>query len=169
MARPKGSKNKPDAGNPDFNLKDAKPVPKNWQDVAPAAVTAEDMALDRQLDAMAAELPPVIDDPDPPGMTVKKENEKREMLGDVVEGYMPAINEEQLRTQVHLAKQEGCDSIEVTGPLAKRFCRDPNLEKVGYFMYHDIKVYIEGFYEQASKRDKQTIEQRLFGAPVKNG
>lgn len=166
MSRPKGSKNKALAGgNPDFNLKDAKPVSPSWQTVAPAAYTSEDAELDRHLDALAADLPPDVSDPDPIGaVTMRKEKEHREMLGDVVSGYRPASTDEELKTQVHLAKQEGCDSIEATVPLAKRFCRDPQLEAVGYFIYHNIKVYLTGQIEQTKARDNQTIEQRLFGA-----
>lgn len=166
MARPKGSKNKAiGGGNPQFNLKDAKPVNPGWQDVAPAAYTNEDAELDRHLAALAADLPPPVSDPEPMGAGMaRKEIERREMLGDVVDGYRPASTDEDLRTQVHLAKQEGCDSIEATVPLAKRFCRDPQLEKVGYFIYHNIKVYLEGHFEQTKSRDSQTIEQRLFGA-----
>lgn len=166
MSRTKGAKNKViEKGNPDFNLKDAKPVDPNWQNVAPSAYTAEDAELDRRLNSMAADLPPVVSDPDPiGGVVARKVIEVRDMLGDVVDDYKPASTDEELRTQVHLAKQEGCDSIEATVPLAKRFCRDPQLETVGYFIYHNIKVYLEGHFEQTNKRDSQTIEQRLFGA-----
>lgn len=165
MARPKGSKNKAiGGGNPDFNLKDATPVKPGWQDVAPAAYTNEDAELDRRIDALAADLPPAVSDPDPIGSGVKRTIEVREMLGDVVTDYKPAATDEELKTQVYLAQVEGCDSIEATVPLAKRFCRDPQLEKVGYFIYHNIKVYLAGHFEQTKARDSQTIEQRLFGA-----
>lgn len=166
MSRPKGSKNKiVEGGNPAFNIKDAKPVDPSWKTAAPAAITAEDLALEARLQSMEVVPLPIADDPEPIGMTVKKIADNPNMLSEVMEDYRPASTEDELRNQVHMAKQEGCDSIEATVPLAKRFCRDPQLEKVGYFIYHNIKVYLEGFTSQSIARDNQTIEQRLFGAP----
>lgn len=145
MGRPMGSKNKP---------KD---------EIASAAVTAEDLAFERELQAMANELPPVIDDPDPVGSIVKHEPDRPELLRFAVEDYKPAATDLDLREQIHTAKMNDCDSIEATLPLAKRFCKDPSLETVGYFVMHDIKVYVEGAYEKAKARDQQTVEQRNFG------
>ena len=38
---------------------------------------------------------------------------------------------------------------------------------MGYFSYHDIKVYLDGEQDRAIARDKQTIEARLFGEGTK--
>ncbi len=167
MARTKGSKNKPkvaiEGGNPDFNITQVEPT--DVLSVAHSAPQPEDYDLERTLADLGRQNPmPDISDPDPVGSVVKRQVEQREMLGDVVTDYKPASTFEELRNQVHFAKSEGCDSIEATKTLAKQVCRDKLLEQVGYFMYHDIKVYLEGAFEQASKRDNQTIENRLFGA-----
>ncbi len=167
MARTKGSKNKPkvaiEAGNPDFNINKVEPT--DVLSVAHSAPQPEDYELERTLADLGRQNPmPEISDPDPPGAVVRKETIAREMLGDAVIDYTPASTKAELDEQVHLAKCEGCDSIEATKTLAKQICRDKLLEQVGYFMYHDIKVYIEGAFEQAKKRDNQTIENRLFGA-----
>lgn len=182
MSRPKGAKNKKklDAGNPDFNLKDAIPMGASiyktkdgaWLtpdaaksqdlDVAVGAILPEDLELERSLQAMLKDQP-VIDDDGPLVGVVKKEVERHELLSTVVDDYTPASNLEQLREQAFLAKTEGCDAIEIDPVFAKKVCRDPKLEEVGYFMYHDIKVYLVGALEKAKKRDAQSIEQRLFG------
>ena len=167
MARPKGSKNKvksplEETGNSDFNLTNVVPSNTIGKDIAPGAVLPEDLELDRMLASLDSAAPP-IDDPEPIGSVVKKEVEKREMLGDHVENYKPASTLEELREQVYLAKSEGCDSLEIEADLAKRICRDPTLETVGYFLYHDIKAYLVGCFNKAKARDNMTIEKRLFG------
>lgn len=179
MARTKGAKNKiktdreltqefisthtpPKAGNPLFNLIDVEPSQTIGIDVAPGAVLPEDLELERSLSSMTGTLPD-IDDPEPIGSVVKKEIELREMLSEKVDDYKPATTRQEITDQVYLAKSEGCNSIEATLKAIRSICRDQSLESVGYFMYHDIKVYIEGFVEKAKARDKQTIEQKLFG------
>ena len=180
MARPKGSKNKalsatiPTGGNPVFNLNSVTP-----EDIAAttqamlqphsdmATFTAEDAALDAELNRMSAmnELPPDVE-PEPMGTTVSKPKEVREMLSSVFTDLQPAQTDQDLRDQVYQAKLEGCDSIEATLAIAKRFCRDPLLEKVGYFIYHDIKVYIVGKHADVKKRDSISTEEKLFGVGI---
>ncbi len=172
MSRTKGSKNKPkhqftslansNSGNPAFNIKEAVPSETIGQKIAPGAILPEDMELERTLQAMTSALP-ILDDEDPTVGVVKKTVEKREMLGDVVENYRPASTHAELQEQTALAVAEGCDSIELTVELAKRVCRDPQLENVGYFMYHGIKAYLVGAFERVVARDRISIEQRTFG------
>ncbi len=183
MSRTKGSKNKPkhdflslsnnNAGNPAFNLKDAIPVGAvakvkdgPWLDkdaaIATGAILPEDMELERSLQAMTNDLP-ILDDDDPTVGVVKKTIEKREMLGDVVADYKPAATHAELQEQTAMAVAEGCDSIELTVALAKKICRDPQLEEVGYFMYRGIKAYLVGAFERVVARDRISIEQRMFG------
>ncbi len=165
MSRTKGSKNKLkiDAGNPDFNLNEVEPT--DVLATAPSAPLPEDYELERTLADLGRQNPmPDISDPDPPGAIVRKEADRREMLGDAVIDYTPASTKTELDEQIHLAKCEGCDSIEATLVLAKQICRDKLLEQVGYFLYHDIKVYIAGSFAQAKKRDNTSIEHKLFGA-----
>ncbi len=166
MTRPKGSKNKPKdlGGNPEFNLKDAQPVAPGWQDIAPAAITEEDLALDRELEMIARNSEPAnISDQDP-GPQLKKTTEPFTLLSEFITNYKPAKTINELDDQVFKAKHFECDSIEATPEIVKYFCKKDYPDKVGYFVYHDIKVYIAGFFEESIKRDRQTIEQRNFGA-----
>lgn len=161
MTRPKGSKNKPKepvvempSGNPTFNLNDT--------DVAMSAVTAEDLAFERELERMALEQPPIEAGP---AITFKKEIEHRELLSEHVEDYSPASTVNELENQVHMAKELGCDSIEGTPALIKTYCRSHYPDDVGYFIFKNVKVYIAGFFEQSKSKAKanDSIEQKLFG------
>ncbi len=164
MTRPKGSKNKPkiDAGNPEFNIKAVEPSQTIGTNIAPGAILPEDMELERTLQAMTQALP-VLADEDPTVGVVRKVKETREMLGDVVDDYSPASTHAQLQEQAALAFAEGCDSIEATLQACRTVCRDPQLEAVGYFTYHGIKVYLVGAFEKVKSRDKVSVEQRTFG------
>lgn len=168
MGRPKGSKNKSkqdviiERGNPEFNLNSAEPSNTIGQEVASAAYTDEDAELDRELEKMAREQEPqVAIDPEPQPMRKLKEN--YELLRDHVEDYKPASTVNELEDQVHLAKEYGCDSIEATPKLVRHYNRKDYPEKVGYFIFRNIKVYIDGHFAEAMKRDKITMEEKLFG------
>lgn len=173
MGRPKGSVNKrkptlsdikEGRGNPDFNINDAQSVDPSWKDVAPAAITAEDLALDRELEKLARDQEHVdISDKEP--VPMKKAIEPYTLLSSVME-VEPAKNITELDEQVFDAKQSDCDSIEATPGLVRYFCKREYPDKVGYFVYHDIKVYIAGFFDQSVKKDKLTIEQRNFPTGV---
>lgn len=177
MSRTKGSKNKPrnhqftsisnsNSGNPAFNIAQVEPSQTLGEKIAPGAVLPEDMELERTLQSISAPLPDI--DSDPTIGAVRKAIDHKEMLGDVVTDYKPASTMEELREQAHMAIVEGCDSIEITRELAKRVCRDPQLETVGYFHYHNVKAYIVGQKDDAKKRDSLTIEQRTFGNSSKD-
>jgi hypothetical protein len=143
-------------GNAQFNLKDADPVDPSWKDSV-NAITAEDMALDRELDRLAQEQGPPPDiDPVPAGVGLKKESEVRVLLSEFVDDYLPARTITELKDQVYLAKANGCDSVECTLEVGKSIIRDGSLETVGYFTFQDVKVYIVGSFEKASARDKRT-------------
>jgi hypothetical protein len=172
MGRPKGSKNKAkettpttEPGNPMFNLKDARPVTTDWQSAPPiaaAAITDEDLALERELEKLNLNTEPQISDPDTMP-ALKKLSEPYTMLSEAVESYKPAKTLQELDDQVMQAKHYECDSIEATVNVVNYFTkgRDPN--NTGYFMYKDIRVYIAGFFEHSKKRDLETVEQRNFG------
>jgi hypothetical protein len=178
MSRTKGARNKKkinpmeEKGNPDFNLNEVEPsetISSNGIDIAPGAITAEDLDLDRAIDMIAQSQGNMeaVSDPEPIGMTIVPDKATRgEMLSDVIHDYKPASSDEELRTQIHLAKVEGCDSIEATLAMAKRYCKDPKLEAVGYFIYYNIKVYIAGAFKQVKKRDSLTIDQKVHGVGV---
>jgi hypothetical protein len=189
--RPKGSKNKPKVkatvtpdvlkGNADFNINDLPeelkadleqmrrngeldipPMEKRTNaEVAMAAITDEDLAFERELQRAAFE-EPIIDDPGP-ATTFKKEADKRELLSEHVEGIEPAKSVNELLSQVHTAKEAGCDSIEATPEVVRYYCRKHYPDDVGYFIFQDVKVYIAGLHKTKSAQDKLTVEQKLFG------
>ncbi len=180
MSRTKGSKNKPKsdadltkefikehtpapvAGNPKFNLNEVEPSETIGSVVAAGAVLPEDLELDSMLDSLG--VPEAhFDDAEPKGAVAVKEKFRAELLSEAVDGIKIATTRQEITDQAYLAKAEGCDSIEATLPAIRSITRDPSIETVGYFMYHDIKVYLEGHVARARARDKQTMEQRNFG------
>ncbi len=168
MSRPKGSKNKvitkaiEQKGNAAFNLHDAKPVPKDWI-AGVNAITDEDRALDRELEMMAKTEAPAVSDVDTTP-AIRKSIEPYTMLSSIIDDLSPAKTILELDDQVHRAKMSECDSIECTEQLWKYYNKNGDPRNVGYFVYRDIKVYKVGFFDQSIKKDKETIEQRLFGA-----
>lgn len=146
-------------GNAAFNLSDAEPVGE-WQ--APAAITKEDLELDRELERMAKNTEPVLSENEPP--PVRKLNEAYSLLSEVVENYEPAKTIQELDEQVFDAKSNGCDSIEATPKIVRYFVKDGSVEKVGYFWYKDVRVFLEGFFEKSIAKEKESIEMRLHGA-----
>lgn len=159
MARTKKAKTPADEkGNAAFNLNDAEPV-GDWQ--APAAITDEDRELDRELERMAKTEEPVVSDLGPQPM--RKINEPYTLLREVFDEYQPAKTINELDDQIFEAKVNGCDSVEATSKLVRYFIKDGSAEKVGYFWYKDVRVYVEGFFEKSSAKDKETMETRLHG------
>lgn len=39
----------------------------------------------------------------------------------------------------------------------------PSVDEVGYFVFQGVKVFVDGQKEIAQKKDKMTIEEKLFG------
>jgi len=142
-------------GNPAFNLADAEPVQIDWQEPAVNVITPEDIALDRELERLAMEQPLPDVEPAPPEM--KKAVDSPELLSSFVDDYRPATTIRELEDQVHLAKVNGADSVECSMALGRYYVKDGSLETVGYFMFRDIKVYIEGYYERAQARDTRRM------------
>ena len=171
MGRPKGSKNKiapidpmNEKGNPDFNLSEIEPSDTIR---APGAVTHEDMELDRQLERMSREQePPLPIDPEPYGAVARPEKHTFQLISEFVEDYKPASTINELMFQVDQAKGLGCDSIEATPALIKHYCRKHYPSDVGYFMFHDIRVYIPGAFEESVKRDKRTVHEFEPKGPI---
>lgn len=165
MSRTKGAKNRikphepvlepmiePTAGNPEFNLTGVVPTDA----MAANIITDEDRALDRELDRLANDVPPMPADFDPgPAINIKAEKFDGVLLSEHAD-VSPATTVNELLDQVHLAKENGCDSIEATPALVRHYCRKAYPSDVGYFIFHDIKVYIEGFFAEANKRDRRT-------------
>ncbi len=164
MGRRKGGTNKAklESGNPAFNIANVEPSKTLGVEIAPGAIMPEDLELERSLQAMVQSMP-VIDDVDPTIGVVKIASVQHDMLSEAVDDYTPATTYAELQEQCALAKAHGCDAIEASLDACRRICRDPQLETVGYFTYHGIHVYLIGAYEKSKARDKQSIEQKLFG------
>lgn len=172
MGRPKGSKNKvqevvppahvTEAGNPDFNLNDPA-VLAHLEQQASTAITAEDLALDMELERMAMEEP--IPDLEPALVTtLTKEKPSTEHLRDHMDGeYRMAQTLNELEHQITIAKRLGCDSIDADPKVIYLYCGKDYPRSLGFFMYKDIKVHFPNEYEGTKARLKQTIEQKIFG------
>jgi hypothetical protein len=125
-----------------------------------APITSEDREIDQMLER-AAKSNPVSDlHVETPLIPEKK---KRDVLRNHIAGYRPANTMNELQEQVHLAKTNEIDSIEGTPTLVQQLWRK-DFEYIkngpGYGIYHDIRVYIDGFFEQNKDADKETMEQR---------
>ncbi len=128
-----------------------------------AVYTDEDAELDRELEAMAREQEPEAPIDRDQTVTVVAERVVKNLLSDVIE-IGPAATINDLMDQCHQAKMHGCDSIYGTDTIIKHYCKALPTD-VGYFVFHNIKVYMVGHFEQAMKRDNQTIQQKVFGMP----
>lgn len=150
------------AGNPNFNIAQAEAELQAAPVRASAAITDEDLAFDRELNRIANEEPPVFAE-DRNLNVLTKEKESREMLAEFVEDYHPAATINELMDQVHVAKEVGANCIEATPAIVRHYCRKHFPEDVGYFMFHDIKVFIAGFWQTHKDNDKMSIDEKLFG------
>lgn len=125
-------------------------------------VTAEDLEFDRELQKMAETTP--LDEV--PIVEVKAETTKPETLKGYVDNYKPANTITELEDQVFQAKQLNIDAVEGSDALIKHFVRtqfDQIKEKVGYFLYKDVRVYFAGFLDKNKRNDKRTIDQINHG------
>lgn len=126
-------------------------------------ITAEDREIDQMLERQAKRNP--IQDMGSETMLVR-EPVKRDILRNYVKDYKPASSISELDDQVFQASGNDIDSIEATPALVRYFCKreyDYIVNKVGYFIYHNIRVYIDGFFEKNKDADKLTIEQKMHG------
>lgn len=144
-------------GNPKFKM----PSEDEFAQFAP--VTDEDLELERSLDEIAKSRPAIDQGP---AMELKPEKVNINHLREYVDNYAPASTHPELLEQVHLAKANDCDSIDATATLVRQTFRKDfdKIEKdIGYGIYADIFVYIEGHFEKTKGRDKLTIDQKLHG------
>ncbi len=85
-------------------------------------------------------------------------------LAEFVDDYQPAKDGADLMQQVHLALMHGADSIEATPDLIKTYTHKSGYPSdVGYFWYHNVKVWIPGFLDSHGFMDTQTIDNKVFG------
>jgi len=144
-------------GNPKFKM----PSEDEFAQFAP--VTDEDLELERSLDEIAKSRPAIDQGP---AMELKPEKVNINHLREYIEDYAPASTHPELLEQVHLAKANECDSIDATATLVKQTFRkdfDHIQDKTGYGIFHDIKVYIDGYFEKNKNVDKLSIDQKLHG------
>lgn len=149
------------------SLVDAEVTPAPRGTIAQAAITQDDREIDQMLERMAKTNP--IQDLGPE-VVLKREPIKRDTLRNHVDGYKPASTIMELDEQVFQAKGLDIDSIEGTSALVRHFCKrefEYIKANVGYIIYHDIRVYIDGFFEQNKDADKMTMEQRLHSGGAK--
>ena len=88
---------------------------------------------------------------------VTKEVPDSDFLGDLVEGYVPAKNINELEAQVFQAKTVGADAIEASEEIIRYFTRKDYPETQGFFMYKDIRVFIPGRASSFKNRDKGSM------------
>lgn len=133
-------------------------------DLAPAmsAVTAEDLAFERELQRMHLESPITKAETEKP---IIKEVVHHDFLGDAMENYRPAATLNELEQQAWAAKSIQADSIEATEQVIRYFTKDAYPDKVGYFIYKNIKVFIPGFIKSIHNvdTDKQNLASKLVG------
>ena len=130
-------------------------------------ITQEDMEIEQMLERVAKQQPVTDHGPDAP---VVREVAKRDTLRNHVENYKPASSIMELEDQIHLAQTHDIDSIEATPALVRHLWkRDFDYIKAGpgYGIYRNIRVYIEGFFEQNKDADKLTMEQKLHSGGSK--
>jgi hypothetical protein len=145
-------------GNPDFNIAAITPSETIGVSKDASSYTDEDRLLDLELERLAAENPPLKVSDHDVTPEVKREITHDELLSEHVENYKPASTINEIMDQVHQAKLFDCDSIYATPEIVKYYTRKDydHTVKAGYFMFHDIKVYLEGHFERARTRDTRT-------------
>ena len=131
-------------------------------DLAAAAYTDEDSALEREIKRLGEEQQFNANvDAGPPDMKPAIENP--ELLSEHVEDYKPAHSHASLEEQVFHAKAVHADSIEVEDIVFKGIFGHVPAEP--YAVYKGIKLYRIGMVAQGQAADRMTIERKVFGAP----
>ena len=156
-----------EGGNPDFNLKDAKPVDPSWKNTdelqAPGAITAEDLALERELERIAHEEPVADIEPDLVKPLTKEKREFEHLKEHLDGNYAPAKTLNELDQQVAIAKRLGCKAIDAEPEVIHFHFGADYPEALGFAMYKDIAVHFPNAFEGVKAKSKQTVEQKLFG------
>lgn len=169
----------PPKGNPDFTLTsrmeaealdsfEALADQAALENVAPSAITNEDLEIEQMLERVAKTQPMVDIGPD---MGVIHEKKTRDVLRNHVDAYKPAASIMDLEEQCQMAKMNEIDSIEGTEQIIKHFTKaqyEYIKKNVGYFIYKDIRVYIAGYFEQNKNADSLTMEQKLHSKGSKD-
>lgn len=135
-----------------------------------AAITDEDLALDREIERMAKEqvrvdVSHITAEPTPNVEAAAVVDHKLDssFLGDHVEAYAPADSSVALEQQIFQCRHMDCDSIEATDAVFKSIFGHVPAEC--YAMVKGVKMYRIGQVEKGQALDRMTVEQRLFGKP----
>lgn len=67
----------------------------------------------------------------------------------------------ELESAIVYAQQAKVEWLEVEPEILKHFCKG-ELPKVGYFIYKNIKLCLEGTAEEIAKRDRLTCDQIIY-------
>ncbi len=151
------------AGNPEFQV--TPEIDKQIKEFrVESAYTPEDAAFEAEIQSLGKDQPDIQDQG--PVVSVQKTRESLEHLKfHADEEYKPASTLAELDEQVFMAKSHGADSVDGTEALVRAIFRqdfDQIKRTVGYGIYHDIRVYIAGAFEDNKSADKLTMEQKLF-------
>lgn len=125
-----------------------------------AGPTAEDMALDRELERMSRENEPEYLPDDKRENILTKFDDRPDFL-DVD----PAKNFSQLQEFTDMAKSVGVGAIEAEWPVIKYYVKTMTQEqfnKIGYFIYHNVRVYLAG-QGMKTKLKEEREENRVGG------
>lgn len=126
------------------------------------AITQEDRDLDRMLTEVAAQEPQISDNV--AVQPLQKERTTNTFLSHLVADVKPAATFQDLTEQLHMAKECGADSVEADPTAVRHLTLKTGLPKeVGYFWYHDVKVWITGMAATHGKLLDQSIDERVFG------
>lgn len=123
-------------------------------------VTSEDLAFERELQAMHKE---VVLPGDIPAVRLEKEINDSNFLGDHMPDYKPAATLNELEQQVWAAEKMGANSIEATEDVIKYYNRRHYPDDTGYFIYKNIKVFIPGRIDGFIETDRDNVSARLAG------
>lgn len=128
--------------------------------MALSAITDEDTAIDRELERIARETPPVITEGAGENI-VKNVIEKPELLSDLIEGYKPAATVAELENQMFQVKTMGAQATEATEDVIRFYCGKDYKEP--YFMFKGIAVYRSGTFDSTKKAEAIPMEAKIFG------
>jgi hypothetical protein len=130
---------------------------------APSAITAEDIALDMELERMAHEEPVAAIEPDLVA-PLTKEKPDLEHLREHLEGnYAAAKTLNELEHQVAIAKRLGCKAIDADPAIIRLIFGHDFSEKHGFAMYKDVAVHFPDTFAEVKAKSRMTVEQKVFG------
>lgn len=126
--------------------------------------TEEDLELERRLQAIDAEeivQAPQVSDRDMTPRASKPVNDIS-LLNHEKPDVKPAETLSQLRDQVFMAEQYGCNAIEVHQNILKTFLKQDYPTPSGYVWYQNVRLYEAGTFDRYKDYDFRTVDDVLF-------